>query len=239
MPASRRAALLLALVGLLAFSALSCSGNNAGKDDGHGAAVASDARQINERILDATSPFEDLAEFAAAGDEAGMDRALAAIGGLLPATVPVLGPTYGPLLEDRITGIRAARAANDDASVALGSVEAFGILVDALDPAALTVPKGVSRLDYIGFKIDLLGASPDRDWAEIRRTAKEAPGVWSGIGARVRNAGLRDAVETDLAGLSEAVEQEDARMLRFAARVMLDLVDLLEQDFEQPASPGA
>lgn len=46
------------------------------------------------------------------------------------------------------------------------------------------------------------------------------------------NKGLRDAFNSTIAGLKQAVEQKHLPMLNFAAQIDLDLVDLLESHFE-------
>jgi hypothetical protein len=90
------------------------------------------------------------------------------------------------------------------------------------------VPKEVSLLDYAGFKLRVLAATPRPDWQDIRRTVGEAAGWWNAINSQVSTKGLRDAFGSVMRGLDEAAKLENLPMLRFAAQIDLDLVDLLE-----------
>ena len=53
---------------------------------------------------------------------------------------------------------------------------------------------------------------------------------WITIESRVSQKGLRNAFGTSLRGLDDAAKLENVLMLRFAAQIELDLVDLLEAD---------
>jgi hypothetical protein len=87
-------------------------------------------------------------------------------------------------------------------------------------------------LDYAGFKLRCLAATQETDWQDIRRTVGEATGWWSAVEPKVSQQGLRDAFGTLIRGLGDAVTLKSLPMLRFAAQIDLDLVDLLESDLK-------
>lgn len=192
----------------------------------------SSAQPHNRILMTASSPFEDLIEQAAAGDEAGMDRSLAAIEKTEQAVLSTLDATSQADLRALLTHVRAARKAGDYLRLALRSAETYRFLVDHLEDSSLTVPKAVSLLDYSGFEIGILLRAENPDWEKLQGAVEEARGFWASIEKRVRDRGLRDAMNTTMAGLEEASRAHDLRLLAFAAKVDLDLVDLLEGYFE-------
>jgi len=191
---------------------------------------------VNEILLQAASPFEDLTEFAMAGDTKGMGRALTEIGSELDRVRPVLDAGRRVRFDSVLDRIRGAHKAHTYPEVALGAVDAYRLLVESLHEDALVVPKAVALLDYAGFRLVVLASVTKPDWAAIRVTAKETQATWSSIEALVRNKGLSDAMKTVVGGINQAVGVEDARLLQFAAHVDLDLVDLLESYFEEHAA---
>lgn len=192
----------------------------------------SSAQRHNRILMTASSPCEDLIEQAAAGDEAGMDRSLAAIEKGEQAVLSTLDAASQADLRTLLTLVRAARKAGDDLRLALRSAETYRFLVDHLEDASLTVPKAVSLLDYSGFEIGILLRAENPDWEKLQGAVEEARGFWGSIEKRVRDRGLRDAMSTTMAGLEEGSRAHDRRLLAFAAKVDLDLVDLLEGYFE-------
>jgi hypothetical protein len=113
------------------------------------------------------------------------------------------------------------------------SVEVFRLLIESLDASALEVPMEVSLLDYAGFKIHVLTAGDSPDWPAIERTTSEAVKWWSSLKGKVKNKKLADAVNSTIRGLQEASSSKNLAMINFAAQIDLDLVDLLEGDFEE------
>lgn len=196
----------------------------------------------NDALLAAASPFEDLTEFAEAGDTPGMDRALSQFKQHAEAARTALPAGARIRLDSLVTTIDTSRAAGDRPAVAIGAVEAYRVLIENLDESALAVPRAVSMLDYAGFRTVVLAnaaAKGNADWPALAATAREARGFWSSIEGRIDDTALTDAMNTSIAGMEEAAAQKDARLARLAGQVDLDLVDLLEHHFEHAAAPAA
>ena len=104
------------------------------------------------------------------------------------------------------------------------------MLIDNIQAKGLKEPKEVSLLDYAGFNLQVLAAAQTPSWQDIRRTVGEAAGWWNTIESKVSREGLRDAFGTSIRGLDDAAKVENLPMLRLAAQIELDLVDLLESD---------
>jgi hypothetical protein len=66
----------------------------------------------------------------------------------------------------------------------------------------------------------------------MRGVVADAATWWAAIKPTVKNKGLRDALNSTIRGLSQAGKIEHLPMLHFAAQMNLDLVDLLENYFE-------
>ncbi len=230
----RKSMISLLTFGLLGLAA--CSAPDRAAESGGASQPESPGAQKNEVLLAASSPFEDLAEFATAADEAEMDRTLAVIEDEASLTRSALDAAGRERFDALLSALRAAREAGDYTAVALGSVDAYRVLVEGFDDAALTVPKAVSLLDYVGFRLHILAGAKSPDWTAIEETTEEARGLWANLEGQVEHKGLRDAMNTTIGGLAQAVEARDALMTRFAAQVDLDLVDLLEGYFEDSAA---
>jgi len=177
------------------------------------------------------SPFEDLIEFALAESDSGISKSLIAadqhatdVRKALPASA---ASNFATLME----GLHRATTAKDHNEVAKTAVVVFRLLIDHLQAKDLEVPKEVSLLDYAGFKLRVDAATPRPDWQDIRKTVGDAAGWWSAINSKVSEKGLRDAFDSAIRGLDDAAQLENLPMLRFAAQIDVDLVDLLEGVF--------
>lgn len=114
----------------------------------------------------------------------------------------------------------------------MNAVEAYGILVQALQPRTMKVPVEVARLDYAGFKLKVLMHGGPKDWSMATAVSRNASADWSAIKARVTDQGLKDAMDVAIDGMRQATASGNAGMAGFAADVDLALVDLLEGHFE-------
>lgn len=189
----------------------------------------------NETLLEVASPFEDLTEFAEAGNTSGIAEAFASIMQRVPSAQAILEPAPSEHLDSLVIAIDEARSAGENMAVALLAVEAYRTLISSLDESALVVPKAVSLLDYAGFKLHVLAGVASPDWVLIQEVVQEADGFWKSIETRIDEKGLRDAMNTTMSGMHDAYSARNARMMAFAAQVDLDLVDLLEGYFETHA----
>lgn len=220
--------LTLSACGVAVFSA--CTPRDRSAKPASSAATGTQQHQ-NELLSRSASPFEDLTEFAIAGDRVGMGRALTEVHQAAREAVSALTPGGAAKLDSLVLRIDSARQSGNFYMLSLEAVEAYRILVDGLDEAALTVPKPVSLLDYAGFRLTALTSQSVPDWTAVRITANEARQQWSSIASTVQNQSLKATVNTAMAGMTTAVDLRDAQMTLFAAQVTLDLVDLLEAYF--------
>jgi hypothetical protein len=115
--------------------------------------------------------------------------------------------------------------------VSLRSLEAYKVLADQLDPTQLKIPLEVIWLDYIGFEIQTHSNMTDPNWNTLQESVEKAFKFWSPVEQKITSNGLRDVYNTALSGLADALETKNIPMLKFAAQIDLDLVDLLENFF--------
>ncbi len=195
--------------------------------------VSAPAADANKTLLDASSPFEDMAEFALAKDEAGLAKSLAqadAISGEVRAALPEAAHLQ---FDSLLKSIHSSATAGAHHAIALNAVEVFRLFIDHLDTASLKVPQEVSLLDYAGFRLHVLTAAPEMDWDAMRKTIADATNWWAALKPKVTSKALRDTLNSALRGLKRAGEEEHVPMMNFAAQMDLDLVDLLEHFFEE------
>ena len=94
-------------------------------------------------------------------------------------------------------------------------------------------------LGYSGFKLSILAATLGTDWAAIVATAKGSDGSWSVLGKNVKDASIRNLVQAIQDGLSGAVERKGVHGVKFAAKMQLEVVDVLEQYFASGSNRAA
>jgi hypothetical protein len=95
------------------------------------------------------------------------------------------------------------------------------------------VPKEIVLLDYVGFKIQVLLKQNIIDWNLISDAATEGASLWNKIKNKISDKGLQDIMNTAIKGIKNSANSKNIEMLKFAAQVDLDLVDLLEKYFEK------
>ena len=186
----------------------------------------------NETLLDATSPFEDIAEFAMAKKFASVAKQLLVAEKNVGSVKPILTVEAAKQYDDLMGSLKKATTDKDPLVAADASIELFRLLIDSLDAEHLEVPKEVGLLDYVGFKVHVLTASPKPDWIAIRKTVEDGSKWWKAIESKVGDKKLGDAIRSTMRGLHEAAKTENLAMVNFAAQIDLDLVDLLEAEFE-------
>lgn len=186
----------------------------------------------NEVLLASTSPFEDLSEFALAKDAAGITRSLAQADSQAALVRKLLPAAAATQLDELMNSLHRAATGKQHYELALNSVETFRLLLDQLPAKGLVVPKEILLLDYVGFKLHVLEAAPQIDWAAMRQTVADGVAWWGSTKPKIKNVALRDAMDSTIRGLQEGAKTENPRLVHFAAQLDLDLVDLLEALFE-------
>ncbi|MEJ2032006.1 MAG: hypothetical protein P8Y63_02980 [Deltaproteobacteria bacterium] len=194
---------------------------------------AKEASHVNKILLAATSPFEDMVDFALAQNDAGITKALAVADRQAASVKVVLPPAAAGSFGELLQTIHEAAAGKEYQSLAVTAVEVIRFLLDGLRPSKLKVPKEVGLLDYAGFRLRVLATAKEPDWDMMLTTAEDATKWWNGIESRVSDKALRKAFSTAISGLQEAAKKEDLPMLRLAAQIELDLVDMLEHHFRR------
>lgn len=189
----------------------------------------------NERILSASSPFEDMTEFAIAGDKTGIQRSLRTYDSLAAGVEHLLPQAIQKQLHKVVSGIREASQQGKLDIVALNAPEAYRLLLEGLDTHSLKVPVEVSLLDYVGFKFLGLLHFKAGEWQALEENARFAKKNWDAIRKRISDHGLRDVLDTTLNGLMEASVKKNSDMALFAAKSLLSQVDLLEAYFNKSA----
>jgi hypothetical protein len=185
----------------------------------------------NEKILKATDPFEGLAEIALTGNVGKIDKAIAVAQKAKGTTRSLLGGDGATRFDALFSQLAAARSKSDHIGVSLAAAELYKLLVASLDSAALTVPKEVGLLDYVGFRISaLLKASPN-DWIAIAATVTEAHEYWRFVRERVTDLKLRAKMDEAQKSLLTASQNKDPVLALSAVKSDLDLVDDLERHF--------
>jgi hypothetical protein len=186
----------------------------------------------NDQLLAAASPFEDLTEYALAGNEAGIAQSLRACDQQKSQVNRLLSPKARAQLEQLISTMKQAQIQGSNEQIALKAVAAYRVLIESLDARHLIVPLQVSLLDYVGFRMQVLLHLKPIDWSGVQRTADEAKQHWRAIESRVADKNLHTAMTTTIDGMIRAAQIRNMEMAGFAAKIDLDLVDLLEGYFE-------
>jgi hypothetical protein len=193
----------------------------------------------NAKLTDAASINEDLIGFALEGKAGQVAEKVTAMRKALPSLRPLLNVSAFETLGRQLNEMEQASSKSDSLGTALAAVEAYRILENAMDNARRPSPIEVAMLDYSGFKLNILAATPKTDWAAIAATAKGSDGSWSVLGKNVKDASIRNLVQAIQDGLSGAVERKDVHGVKFAAKMQLEVVDVLEQYFASgPKSSG-
>ncbi len=195
-----------------------------------GAAAAGGKNALLEAAM---SRCEDLTEYAEAGKIKDLNQAIQALEAQRSNILGVLSPEAGKGFEAGLAAFRQKRASDDFPGLALEAVETYRLLATARERGKLKVPMEVDLLDYAGFKLKVLSKRQPPDWQAMKGVAAEAAKDWQAIQGRVADKCLRAVMNTTMAGLNRAMEGQDAAMAGFAGQVVLDLVDLLEQQFKQ------
>ena len=137
-------------------------------------------------------------------------------------------------LDHSLSALTSAAAADDRASLAIASVEAFRALVSSVEGEQI-VPVGVSLLDYAGFRFDADLHAPTPRWIDAEQAAIYAAARWSSLALQISDLALRRKVDNAIKSLASTAASKQIKAGRVAAKVELDLVDDLEIYFNKHA----
>jgi hypothetical protein len=195
------------------------------------AAVTPDAAGVNETLLDATGPYEDMVGPALTGNAKNIAKLLSDADAQADAVKKDLPADAAKQFDGFLQSIHEAFDAKSYKAVAQNSLAIFHLLVDNLKADALKIPKEVSLLDYAGYQLEVLAAADKPDWDAMKKVAADAERWWNAIASKISDKNLRAAVTSTIRGIKQAAEEQNLAMAKFAARIDLDLVDLLEGAF--------
>jgi hypothetical protein len=187
----------------------------------------------NAKLADAASIAEDLIDLALDGKADKVAEKVSAMRKALATLRPLIADDGFATVEGQVTEMEQASAKNDAVGAALAAVEAYRIIEKATDAARGPVPLEVAMIDYAGFKLSLLVARPEPDWTAVAVTAREADGNWAALAKKIQDASLRDLGSAIQDGLRGAVERKDINGVKFAAKMQLGVVDVLEGYFKR------
>jgi len=189
-------------------------------------------------LADAASIHEDLIGFSLEGTADRVAEQVAAIRTALTTLRPLLNVNIFETLGRQLTGMEQASSKNDILGTALVAVEAYRVIENAMDTDSRPSPIEVAMLDYSGFKLSVLAAMQDTDWATIAATARGSDDSWSVLTTSVKDASIRNLVSAIQDGLRAAVERKDVHGVKFAAKMQLEVVDVLEGYFQRNHQSG-
>lgn len=177
---------------------------------------------------DIASQTEDLVDDALAPSPAKAAAALEKIARLLPELRPMIDArVFDTLVSERLA-LDQAMTRGGGVDLALGATQMYRTLQEAMEPARRATPLPIALLDYSGFRLLALSRSSAPDWSAMAAAAKEMSGFWGQVAPKVSSKPLGDLMKTIESGLSDAITRKDPAYLAFAARTLLDSVDLLE-----------
>ena len=188
-----------------------------------------DAQQ--KLLDDVASLNENLVEFALDGNAGKIAETANAIEASLPKLRTAVPATTFKAIESRVRDQRTAVKAGTAIATALASVEIYRLLQETIDPRSRAVPVQVPLLDYAGFKILALAKGDAVQRASIDATVKEAASFWKQVETRISSVALRNMIGSIMTGLADAAAAKDPAYTAFAAKMLLESVDLLEGQF--------
>lgn len=233
---ARPALTILASCGLLAACSQSQPAGDAAKTSATPSGGVVAGNPANQKLDDAASAAENLVEAVLANDKAAGDKAFAdlqkAMGSLTAARLGKDAVIVGELDQ----AVNAGWRADDRPAAAMAAVSLYAKLQQAKDWTGAEVPLAVSMLDHAGFKSELLAAQGNVDWAELAKTADEARGNLTALEPLLQDGNLKQVAAGIVGHLSAGVKSQDLARVQSAARDLLAVVDLLEQQFQRQAS---
>lgn len=186
------------------------------------------AQTTNKALLDGAEIFENLAESARAITQAQYDAAMSDYARHTKAINAGLAPDREKQFALNINSLKNNWTKGNRTDVALSSVEAYRLLVEAVVPAPGILPVEVALLDYSGFKMSALAYSPSPNWNTIDKTAMEAAHWWKVLAPQVHDRNLKQAMQRTVEAYAYARKTSNVALLKYSADMDLILVDALE-----------
>ncbi len=202
-------------------------------------AVAEKSSEVitNEILKNGSSPYEDLIEFAL---DKNNHKITATFNKIKAEKTNIIGHLRLTKIEQFDTFFERISSAVHDKNynqIALNSAETYKLIISSMRRRGLIVPKEVSYLDYVGFKLLVQLNEEEVAWNETYTTVYDAVIYWNIIKTDVKkNKGLHNLMNVIVDGLRDAQKTQDKEMLVFAAKANLEAVDLLEE-FYKKGSP--
>ena len=159
----------------------------------------------NATLTDTASINEDLIGFALAAKTDKVAEKVAAMRKALPALRPLFDISLFETLGRQVTEMEQASSRSDLLGTALAAVEVYRVLENGMDNARRPSPIEVAMLDYSGFKLSILAATQNTDWATVVATAGDSDGSWSALEKRIKDGSIRNLVQAIQDGLKSAV----------------------------------
>lgn len=193
--------------------------------------VFADTQAQKDIMEAAASACEDMVDAVAADGMAAAQPKLADLRTALKKARGFLKADVATQLDQRADAMTALAKGASKTALSLAAIETFKDIVNASDWHNAKVPKDVSMLDYSGFKLSILAADANPDWASAAKTAAEAHIVWDKLVPKFKDEDLVDLAHILDAGTVDAVKRHDAAGVLFASKLQLVSIDLVETSF--------
>jgi hypothetical protein len=196
----------------------------------------------NSVLLLSTSVYEDMVEPALTNNEKLVTEFLATADKEADAVKKVLPADAVKQFEGLLQKMHAAADAKDGRTVAANGMMVYRLFVDHLQADSLRVPLEVHLIDYAGYQLQILASAEQPDWQAISQVAADTETWWKAIArTKVTNKdkAIRATVTSAVRGTKQAAEKKNLGMIKFAAQMDLDLVDVLEGLFPKSAAAPA
>jgi hypothetical protein len=193
--------------------------------------VFADTQAQKDIMEAAASACEDMVDVVAADGMAAAQPKLVNLRTALKKARSFLKADVATQLDQRADAMTALAKGASKTALSLAAIETFKDIVNASDWHNAKVPKDVSMLDYTGFKLSILAADANPDWAAAAKTADEAHLVWDRLAPKFKDEDLVDLAHILDAGTVDAVKRHDAAGVLFASKLQLVSIDLVETSF--------
>ncbi len=184
----------------------------------------------NDQLRAAAEPFEKLTEISVSATFPAIDLTIGKAEAAARGVRKLLSKNAADELAAQLSAMKSARQKHDRSGLALSSIEAYRVLVSAVTDNAKT-SKGVSLLDYAGFRYDAdLKASPIR-WDDMALAVAFARETWNALSPRAQGSPVATRFEKAITDMERAVPRKSKSLAASSVKMELDLVDQFEKFF--------